>query len=207
MYTPKSFQAGEEDAFAFIAAHPFGLLLTRRGDEPVGGHVPFLLSRSDAGPAVLTTHVARANRQWRDLAEDGRVLVVFTGPHAYVSPRWYPEPAAAVPTWNYQAVHVRGRAEIMDTQDLLAHLAAAAAHYESDGPWRLADMDPAAFQPRLQAIVGLRVTIETVTAKFKLSQNKTGAQRRGISRGLRRQHDPDSTRIADLMDRLPDPDA
>ncbi|HET8726247.1 MAG TPA: FMN-binding negative transcriptional regulator, partial [Alphaproteobacteria bacterium] len=107
MYTPPQFAEQDQARIAaFIRANDFGLLVSRSPAGLAASHLPFLF---DEPGGRLFAHVARANDQWRDIGAAGPVLVVFSGPHGYVSPRWY-ETQPAVPTWNYEAVHVTGRA-------------------------------------------------------------------------------------------------
>src|ERR1700759_3803266 len=109
MYVPSHF--AETDLATlhdFIERYSFGLLVSQVDGQPFGTHLPFLLDRS-APHGTLIGHMARANPHWQSLREQP-ALVVFAGPHAYISPTWY-EAANVVPTWNYTAVHVSGHAE------------------------------------------------------------------------------------------------
>jgi transcriptional regulator len=117
----------------------------------------------------------------------GTSFLVFHGPFGYVSPNWYTNPAASVPTWNYVAVHVHGRIERIDgLQDKLAIVDALSARHEAAfaRPWTSAKMDPPVLERMLGAIVGFRLIVERVDAKFKLSQNRSGDDRTGVIAGL-----------------------
>jgi transcriptional regulator len=154
--------------------------------------VPFLLDRERG---VLHCHVARANPQWQELGLAPEVLVVFTGPHAYVSPTWYTE--TGVPTWNYTAVHVYGAAHCIDDPAHTArHVEALAAKYErgSAAPW-VPDYDPL----RLGGIVGIEVRIRSIEGKFKLSQNRSAADRAGVIVKLRASGRDNDVALASLM--------
>ena len=178
MYIPKHFLENDAEALAaFIDEHAFGTLVTTAGARPFATHIPFLYER-DGG--TLHGHVARANPQWTHVAEAAEVLVVFQGPHGYVSPTWYED--AGVPTWNYTAVHVYGAARVVD--DLAAkerHVKQLAARYERGNakPW-VPDFDA----KRLQGIVGIDIRIGEVQGKFKLSQNRSAADRAGVIAAL-----------------------
>src|SRR3954469_15609634 len=116
MYIPAAF--AERDLTKlhdFIEQHSFGLLVSQVDGLPFASHLPFLLDRTAGPHGTLIGHMARANPQWRTLAGQ-MALVVFSGPHAYVSPTWY-EAANTVPTWNYAAVHATGRAEVVEGRD------------------------------------------------------------------------------------------
>jgi predicted FMN-binding regulatory protein PaiB len=107
-YLPSAFHETRPDVLeAFIRKHSFATLISNGADGIAVSHLPMLLERDAAGQRMLVGHLARANPQWRDLTKD--VLVIFSGPHTYISPRWY-ETQVAVPTWNYTTVYVRGRA-------------------------------------------------------------------------------------------------
>lgn len=197
MYTPKHFEVtAPETLAAFIDAHSFGALITAPHGRPSASHVPFLLDRARN---VLHCHLARANPQWQELADAAEVLVIFTGPHGYVSPTWYTDPG--VPTWNYTAVHVYGAARVLDDPGHTArHVEALAAKYErgSPAPW-VPDYDPR----RLGGIVGIEIGIRSIEGKFKLSQNRSAADRAGVIAKLRANGRDDETALAGLMESLP----
>ncbi len=143
--------------------------------------------------------MARANPQWRELAGQS-ILAVFTGPHAYVSPTWY-EGGNVVPTWNYTAVHVYGRAEIVDDEASLLRIVAATVHtYEQTlaSPWQF-DTESSFTRRLLEATVGFRITIERIEGKWKLGQNQTVVRRTNAAGHLAEQGDPQSHAIARLM--------
>ena len=136
---------------------------------------------------VLLGHMARANPQWQAFDGSGHALAIFHGPHAYVSPSWYAEPATAVPTWNYAVAHVHGRVELMrDTAETRALLEEMIARYEAGRaqPWRL-QLEGRALQAMLDAIVGFRLAVERIDVKLKLSQNRSVADRERVTAALR----------------------
>ncbi len=174
MYVPQHFAENEPATLAaFIDEHGFGTLVTSVAGAPFASHVPFLYDR-EAGS--LHCHLARANPQWRHFAESPRVLAIFAGPHSYVSPTWYVE--AGVPTWNYAVVHVTGTARAVDDPDLTArHVEALAARYERG---RAAPWVPSYDRRRLAGIVGVEIHVESMEGKWKLSQNRSAADRAGV---------------------------
>jgi transcriptional regulator len=168
MYVPAYTRVGDPEILReVIRDHPFATLTTVRDGVPVATHLPFFLDGD-----VLVAHMARANPQWRDF--DGReVLVVFSGPHAYISPRWYRSPQASVPTWNYVAVHAYGVPEVLDragTRDALDRLVAK-EEARFPEPWRADEETVAGF---IGAIVAFRIPIRRIEGKLKLSQNREG---------------------------------
>jgi transcriptional regulator len=201
MYVPAAF--AETDAarlYAFTEAYDFGLLVTQGPGGPAATHVPFLLD-ADPGPPRLTCHVARENPQWRGIEAAGPVLVVFSGPHAYVSPTWY-ESRPAVPTWNYEAVHAAGPARaVHDPAALRAMLARLTERYEAGRPggWSMERMPEAYISGMIGGIVGIEVTVERLEGKRKLSQNRTAADRAGVIAGLNATDDPGAHAVARAM--------
>lgn len=197
MYTPKHFELTAPGALAaFIDAHAFGTLITAPEGRPFASHVPFLLDREQG---VLHCHLARANPQWQALAQVPEALVIFTGPHGYVSPTWYTDPG--VPTWNYTAVHVYGAARIVDDPEHVArHVEALAAKFErgSAAPW-VPDYDPL----KVRGIVGIEVRIRSIEGKFKLSQNRSAADRGGVIANLRASGRDNDLALAGLMEAPP----
>lgn len=178
MYIPSHFRVDDRELMdQFIVENSFGLLVSTENDAPEASHLPFHYKDN-----TLLCHVAKANPQWQDL-EGQRVLVIFPGPHAYVSPTWYAGPG--VPTWNYQAVHVYGRATCFHDEARLVELVRTLSSLHessSDSPWS------GEFDSRmLQAIVGIEIAIEDIQGKYKLSQNKSEQDRRNVIEQLEEQ--------------------
>ena len=183
-----------------IEAYSFALVVTGAGDNLVASHLPLLLDRTAGAHGTLLGHFARVNCQWESAAGQ-RALVVFSGPHAYISPTWYAA-ERVVPTWNYIAVHAYGRLQLIeDPAEGLALLSRTVEHFESSQPqpWRLADQ-PAEFIERLAAqIVGFRITIERLEGKWKLNQNHPQERRELVIAALSGQESANSLAIARLM--------
>lgn len=198
LHVPPAFAAPDDLALRLIDEHPFATLVTPADGEPQVTHLP-LLREGDA----LVGHVARANPHWRAFG-GAASLAIFHGPHAYVSPTWYGEPAAMVPTWNFCAAHVQGRVEILaGIDDRERVLAALVARFEGNGEaaWRFA-LDGAQRRAMLEAIVAFRLPIERVTAKLKLSQNRSAADRERVAVALAAGDDAQARATAAWM-RLP----
>jgi len=196
MYVPEHFlQEDREAALDLVARHDFGLLVAG-GDA---AHIPFVLDRPEG---LLRCHVARANPIWRD-AIDRPVLAVFSGPHAYISPDWY-ESANQVPTWNYLAVHIHGTARALSAPALEAHLHALAAqeerHLAPKPAWDMGRVETRMLTALQRGVVGLEIPLERVDAKWKLSQNRSSADRRKVIGALRRRGGENNTAIADAME-------
>src|SRR5262249_48175484 len=152
-YIPRSFALRDPEQIArLVAEHPFATLVTTSEGEPQVSHVPLQFDRANGPHGTLLGHMARANPHWQHFASAPSVAI-FHGPHAYVSPAWYAEPATAVPTWNYCVAHLHGTAELMDERDKRALLDAMVERYESgrDAPWRL-QLEGSALETMLGAI-------------------------------------------------------
>jgi transcriptional regulator len=204
MYLPAHFEETRLDVLhAFVTAHPFGLLVTEGADGPVANGVPFVLDPGGAGGlGTLRAHVARSNPVWRDAAPGNRSLVVFQGPQAYVSPGWYPSKAEhgkVVPTWNYILVQARGTLRAVDDAAWLrAFVTRLTERHEASRaqPWAVADAPGDFVEATLRAIVGIEIELTALTGKWKVSQNRSAADRDGTVRGLEALGDDNARRLA-----------
>ena len=173
MYIPKTFEITEQNSiFKFIKENAFGQLTSLVDQRLFSTHLPFLLS--EEGSKIIC-HLARKNPQWLDIA-DQEVMITFTGPHDYISPSWYSSPG--VPTWNYQAVHVYGKAKLInDTRELKTIVDSLTEIYEAsfEQPWK-ADYN----ESMLNAIVGIEIEITQLQAKYKLSQNRSESDQKQV---------------------------
>lgn len=202
MYIPQDFKEQRPEVLHdVIREFSFGTLVSAGTDGLVASHIPFLLE-ADRGPyGTLVGHLALGNAQWRALSDEAEVLVMFQGPHAYISPSWY-ETQLVVPTWNYVAVHAYGRPRLIeDRAGLRAILEALIGTNERqfDEPWTMDHLAPEFVERLLGAIVGFEIPIDRIEGKFKLSQNRSPADQRGAIGGLRKQGTSLETGIAELM--------
>jgi transcriptional regulator len=201
MYVPAHFNEADLGRLDWLATHDsFGTLISSVDGSPFATHLPVLYARDGEG-VTLTGHWARQNPQWRSI-EGQRVLFIFHGPHAYVSPRWYMEPARNVPTWNYAVAHVYGKVRLTEERDALERIVSALAQRHegsTPGAWRLHDSDPAN-RALLRGIVGFELTADEVQLKFKLNQNHPLGNVDGAIRGLRGVASDDARNTATLME-------
>jgi transcriptional regulator len=194
MYVPKHFSVEDRAALnALIRANPFGLLVGELEGSPFATHLPFLLD----GDRLLS-HFARGNPHWKSIDGQTEMLAVFSGPHAYVSPRWY-ESKQAVPTWNYAAVHVYGAPRVIeDAGEVRALLDRLVREYEEDS-WSLDGQD-ADFTDRMsRGIVAFEIPVERIEGKFKLSQNRTVEDRHRVIEAFEAPGDGENADLARLM--------
>jgi len=184
MYVPEAFRLDDRDAVAEVMrAFDFALLVTAPDGVVQASHLPFLYD-PDAGPhGMLHAHMARANPQWQDFAvlaeRGGEALVVFQGPHSYISPTWYASEQPNVPTWNYVAVHAYGLPEVLEdaaaTRALLERLVARQEAGLTPA-WTTAGLTEKYLDGMQRGLVAFRLPVARLEAKAKLSQNKTAAQ-------------------------------
>jgi transcriptional regulator len=183
-----------------IRSHPLGTLVTMSEGELDANHLPFVLV-SEGPRGTLRGHVARTNPVWK-MADGTDALIIFRGPDGYISPAWYPskrETGKVVPTWNYVVVHVRGKVQAReDAHWLRDHLTALVTEHESrrEFPWSIADTPTGFVDSMLAAIVGLEIPIRDIVGKWKLSQNRSSADRAGVIEGLEREQPAASSLIA-----------
>lgn len=207
MYTPPAYaETDTAQLHAFMRRHSFATLVTQGAGGANATHLPFLLDVGAGPHGMLTTHLARANPQLQDLAEGAEVLVLFQGPHAYVSPSWYAN-QATFPTWNYTAVHARGRVQRVEAPEAVhAVLRATVAHYDTPlgGDWDFAASPAELVAPRLRAIVALHISIERLEGKMKLNQDRSVADRRGVVAALEAAAMPEGLAVARLIRAQPD---
>jgi transcriptional regulator len=193
-YNPGHFRVDDPQILAgAIDVLVFGTLVSGGPDGLAVTHAPFLLNR-DAGPhGTLEAHFARANRHWQGL-DGAEALVIFQGPHHFVSPSWYAtkrETHRVVPTWNYVMVHARGVARTFDDPARLrARVAALTDRMELDRAerWSIDDA-PADYIDQLgRAIVGIDVELTALEGKFKLGQNRPEQDRASLAKALLAEH-------------------
>jgi transcriptional regulator len=199
MYVPPHFAETDlTKLHDFIERHSFGLFVSQLAGEPFATHLPLLLERGTGPHGALVGHVARANPHWTELAGQ-KVLAVFSGPHAYISPTWY-ESANVVPTWNYTAVHVSGSVTLLDKDGVSDVVSRMVALYEASmpRPWTF-DATSTFADRMLDQIVGFRLAIERIEGKMKLNQNHPAERREKVIRALRARGGADELAVAELM--------
>jgi transcriptional regulator len=202
MYSPEHFKVTDTAVItAFMLQHSFATIVTHDGEVPHATHMPVLFEPSKGAQGVLVSHIARANPQWRQFEPDREVLVIFTGPHAYISPAWYTT-SPAVPTWNYTAVHAYGLPRIVtDPKEFSTMLCDLVDFYEAPRPNRWSAEMSEEFMGRLmKGIVGVEIALTRIEAKFKLSQNRPEDQP-GVIAALSASTDQTDRDVAGFMKR------
>jgi transcriptional regulator len=201
MYIPKAFREDDFDTLHnFMREYSFATLITRHEGVPFATHLPFILDTQRGSNGTLLAHMARANPQWHDFNSEQEVLVIFQGPHAYVSPSWY-EAQLSVPTWNYAVVHAYGISHLIeDDEELYELLKILIATHEVQfkNPWPF-QLPHDYLQKMMRGIVGFEIEITRLEGKFKLSQNRTESERENVIGAL--QESSDTLAVAELMSR------
>ncbi len=208
MYIPPLFEEHRLPVLhELIRSHPLGLLVVASPEGLEGHHVPFFLSPHPAPHGTLQGHVARTNPVWQKVSEQQSVMVVFSGPEAYVSPSWYPtkqEHGRVVPTWNYAAVHAHGTLRVRDDPAWLRsqmHALTAQQEMVFESPWTMDDAPDDFIERLVQAVVGLELIITRLEGKWKISQNPPPQNQEGVIQGLEASDQPGSMEMAALMRR------
>lgn len=198
MYVPKINLATDTDEIiSFMKQFSFATIVTSKDNIPTATHLPFLISFTD-DKIVLTSHFAKANEQWKDI-ENNSILVIFSEPHAYISPKNY-DKELNVPTWNYIAIHAYGQGKLLtETESTFKVLENTIDYYEISyrEQW---ERFPAEYKLKLvNGIVAFEVIIEDLQAKKKLSQNRTETEKQKIIDTLSKSDDTNEQSIAAYM--------
>lgn len=198
MYIP-SFNkfTDKQQVLAFMQRYSFGTIITAENNLPFASHLPFLVDQKD-DQLIISSHFAKANPHSLAIA-DAEILVIFTEPHAYISPKNY-EKLANVPTWNYIAVHAYGKARVMQTeQEHTTLLERTIKYYEADYFKQWQDL-PAAFKSKMiKGITGFEITVTNLEAKSKLSQNRSEVEQHNVIDSLSKSTDTNERDIAAYM--------
>jgi transcriptional regulator len=194
MYIPPSYRETDRSVLLdFLAAHPLGVLVSSTSGGERGLYATHLPLHVDRERGVLQGHLARANPHvghLEALSDGERVLVIFSGVDAYITPNWYPakkEHGKVVPTWNFSAVQVHGTVTLHhDPSFLLAHLHRLTDTHEATQPktWAVDDAPADFIAQQMRAIVGIEIAIDVLEGKFKMSQNRSHADIDGVITGL-----------------------
>lgn len=200
MYLPIAFAVTDLTVLHdFMERYSFATLVTQHSGEMIASHIPFVLDRNLGPQGALHGHLAIGNPQLAHLASGSEALVIFQGPHSYISPSWYAA-SENVPTWNYTAVQASGIPKMMDRASLVGLLKELVRQNERsfEQPW---DFDPEAswIQKMLPQIAGFEIPIERLQGKFKLNQNRSMADRTRVVEILSASEDPAQRQMAALI--------
>jgi transcriptional regulator len=191
----------EPEIVDFIRKNAFATLISQVERKPWATHLPFVLGKNNAGESVLSGHLAKANQQWKSISENEDVLVIFQGPHAYISSSWYNH--ENVPTWNYLAVHVTGKIRLIEGEELMDHLRSLTNIYEEGRPnrVRVEKMSESYVAGQLRALMGFEIKIEEVKGAAKLSQNRDNVNYQNIVEKLKESEFPLDKEVSSEMEK------
>ena len=199
MYTPRSYRNEDRDElFALIRRYNFATLFTHRAGESFVTHLPFMIDAARGPNGTLVSHMARANPHWKAFEGAAPSVVVFMGPHAYISPAWYHQ-QETVPTWNYAVVHATGTPRVIFDQTVLHDLVTDLMDHHEAPHGDAWDRTRATINEELPGIVGFEIPIDRLEGKFKLNQNRSREDQEGVVRALENSADPAEREIARLM--------
>ncbi|MCE3277911.1 MAG: FMN-binding negative transcriptional regulator [Bacteroidetes bacterium] len=198
MYIPPYYR--EEDTsklIEFMQAHNFANVISSDNNKLTATHLPFVIEERE-NKVFLVSHMAKANPQWQSFNEN-ELLVIFQGPHAYISPSNY-EKQQNVPTWNYIAVHAYGKAKIIDDPKEVWDLMERTIHeFEEKFFEQWKSLSPEYVNGMLKAIVAFEIEVTRMDGKFKLSQNKTKNEQQNIIKSFEKSDDSTQREIAEEM--------
>ncbi|MFJ7647485.1 FMN-binding negative transcriptional regulator [Lysinibacillus sp. NPDC097279] len=201
MYIPKYYKVTDVNEIEqFIQMNSFATLVTTKQGKPIATHLPLMFNKKGED-CYLTGHMAYGNPQWRTFETSEDVLVMFQGPHAYISSSWYEQ--ENVPTWNYQSVHIYGHATILEKEELVEDLTKLLVKYESnrENPILWESLSPELLEKEMKGIVGFKIKIGEIQAAYKLSQNRNEADYINIIDQLKNEETPNSKQMAQLMEK------
>jgi len=178
----------------FISEYSFGTLVS---SDLSGTHLPFIFEPGEGDFGCLYGHFARSNPHWETL-ENQRVMVIFNGPHAYVSPAWY-KSKPAVPTWNYAAIHCYGVVTLLNDEENARAMNQLVAKYEPE-LLDTQELMPSEYQERLRkGVVGFKILVDDIHAKEKLGQHRKSDDQEGVFAALRESTHPDAVALSSYM--------
>ena len=170
MYSPPYNRVEDRaEVLAFMREHNFPILVT--GAVALrASHLPVIVEERD-GTIVIDMHMARANPQWRDFSGK-EAMVIFCGPHSYISPRWYEE-SERVPTWNYTAVHAYG-VPTLTSEPAAKHASQRRLVAAMDPQWlpKFDALERGYVERMLGGIVVFEIPVSRLETRWKLSQNR-----------------------------------
>jgi transcriptional regulator len=206
MYVPRLFEENRPEVLQeLVRAHPLSTLVVLAGTELMANHIPLLLDPAAGPHGTLRGHVARTNPVWRQLGGQVEAIAIFQGPHSYITPAWYASrqtDGKVVPTWNYAVVHAYGRPRAIEDRAWLLENVTQLTRSQEHGyasPWSVGEAPPEYIEQMITGIVGLEMPITRWQGKWKVSQNRNPADRRGVIAGLRAQDTEQARTMADLV--------
>jgi transcriptional regulator len=197
MYIPKYYREEDrQEILSFLSRNNFPAIVSFDGERPIATHTPVEIVENENGNITVYAHISRANQQWKTFDKQ-EILLIFQGPHTYISPRWYNH--VNVPTWNYMMVHVYGKVRLLQGDELFELLSRLVGNHEANSQYRLESLPPDFVQKEIKGVVGLAIDVTRIDAGYKLSQNRNDEDHENIVRELNIRGDADSVKVASAM--------
>jgi len=190
-------EENREKILEFLRQNEFATLVAYDGEKPVASHLLMEIVE-DGEKLFVNGHMSKANSLWKTFEKNPEVLVIFQGPHSYISPTWYNH--INVPTWNYQSVHVYGRPRILsDWDESHAILQRLVMRHEIESAYRLETLPQDFVEKEMKGIVAFQIAVTRMEANYKLSQNRDDENYRNIVAHLDERTDDLSHEVAEAM--------
>jgi transcriptional regulator len=199
MHIPKLYR--EEDRkiiLEFLKKNNFPALVTHDGEKLMATHLPVEIVEMGEDKLVIYSHMSRVNPQWKSFG-DQEAMLIFQGPHTYISPTWYDH--VNVPTWNYMMVHVYGKARVVDGEELKSTLGRLIERHEAHSDYRLESLPDDFVNKEMKGAIGFVVDVTRIDAGYKLSQNRNDKDHENIIKELELRGDAESAGVAEGMRR------
>ncbi len=201
MYIPKKYKnENPEQIRAFIKANSFGILVTHKDGISLATHIPLEYATKEDGTEILHAHISKSNEQCKHIIDGAEALCIFNGPHSYVSSSWYD--FEEVPTWNYIAVHVRGKLTLLDQEGVWNSVKTLMHTYEDgqENPVRMEELSEKTLR-QINGITGFEVEISSIEAAYKLSQGNDDKNHAEVVHQLKNIGCPQEVAIAEEMEK------
>lgn len=193
-FKPQSVEQVED----FLKKNTFAALVSMVEGKLWATHIPMMLGKNQAGEQVLWAHVSKGNPQWKEIAEQDEIMAIFQGPHTFITSDWYDH--QNVSTWNYVAVHVYGKARLLDGDDLRSTVRHLVEHYESPhSKGHIDNLDEKYLNQQFRGIMGIELKVERIEAAFKMSQNRDASNYENIIEKLEERNENDDKKVAEIM--------
>lgn len=201
LYIPKHFKVDDLDEIKdFIIHNNFGTIITTDKNRPVATHTPMMLNEEN-GEWTITGHISRGNTQWKMFDRHENTLLIFKGPHSYISSTWYE--GENVPTWNYQSVHLYGQCVLLSEEELQQDLVNLLEKYEgrSEGGATWENLSESS-KAQIKGIVGFKLKVQEIQAAYKMSQNRNETDHQNVVEALEVRNSDDDKKISREMRRI-----
>lgn len=199
MHIPKLYREEDrEEILKFLKKNNFPALVTHDGEKLIATHLPVEIVELGEDKLAIYSHMSRVNPQWKSFG-DQEALLIFQGPHTYISPTWYDH--VNVPTWNYMNIHVYGKARVVEAEELRSTLERLVEQHEGHSDYRMQTLPEGYADKEMKGAIGFVVDVTRIEAGYKLSQNRNDKDHENIIKELELRGDAESAGVAEGMRR------